>query len=1148
MKTDSDDLSQWQSEFRGQIRALRHWLKTMEMKLPPLEPTRISGGTAVGPIVPRGPRKARAEEPELCVPGQLRETQVVEALACAERLGCAGIWRAFKGCSDKAASSQPSAPGGLGSECRLERLVEFLNREPELRPLGKLFTPSLLVGRRLAFGSRRGGGRGCPGCERRGRGAERVGGVVTCCSPKIMGNLISRPSCLGQRSKRVRSDEDYLKECYQRRREWQRPEPQSETKQEEVIQDTVRVNSNGKERRREEEKEKENKEEEEEEEEVEEVDKAREEAVRTPVSDKPLRHSPASTLTSTSTLDNGWHSTPSPLKTSRNGTLTRRTVPPDLSRSPLAYPNKGSSAERRGSFQRRDSREGSPWSWKTLASREVTEVTEVTETTVTEIVEVTEYPSGERGGEPIVTRTVRVLNGVAEELSEGTRSALTLRDESTDSENFLQNLESLLTWVCEIEELTANQKPASSEVKVVKAQLQEQKLLMRLLADRRKSMEFTISEGPVLVEAHPGDEREEAKVKLSTLRQKWEALLQQAEQRKSSLELILPRTRFFQEGVDRLQHWLMSVEQGLAELRNAERLMLHLPEATERAKVQTPPVTTAFVEEIKVKNVELGDVQHSGRDLMEAISEDEAQQVQEKMDSLRMRCSVLSLSSVDVLQRLEQALEACNRCSSSQEDLHLWLGRIERELLGAAGAQTHPGDAALCASERQRLEQAVVKELAWFKSTALNLEKLKAISLDPKLIAEQLYEQKILAVEILQHRFNLEKMVKISEILLTYSDDGETGDLQNTIEALQEQCNSTTATNSHSVLHLEHAQSLLLQFSEGMAEVSPWLQETQALIGRLSLSTVSYEAFREQQDLLQGLRESVAEHRPLVARLCSVGKRLAELNPGQGEQFHRRAGEAEGQHRAIRDRVREVAGLLEESLPRYAQSLERLRGRLQAPVTLQGLAPRIQEQLRDNGHTLAELAKMEVGLAGIRTQADELLANTQAAGDDSIGKAGRRSAIAGCLKILDVALKFWSDVGDLTASLGDAQQASGAGHQRQSGSEARQRRSRNSSYFSSSAPSCRMSATCRGTSRSAHSGQLSWSREWLRHKEDFFVLPLGQQTRAVSLSIGYSAPLHLTGHAMQFGPLGLRCSEPSSVAGSRPNTKLILSLSGRHEI
>ncbi len=75
--------------------------------------------------------------------------------------------------------------------------------------------------------------------------------------------------------------------------------------------------------------------------------------------------------------------------------------------------------------------------------------------------------------------------------------------------------------------------------------------------------------------------------------------------------------------------------------------------------------------------------------------------------------------------------------------------------------------------------------------------------------------------------------------------------MQTPLEALQEQCNTTSATNSHVVLQLEHAQSLLLQFSEGLAEVSPWLEETKTLIGQLSLSTISYEAFREQQDLLQ---------------------------------------------------------------------------------------------------------------------------------------------------------------------------------------------------------------------------------------------------------------------------------------------------------
>lgn len=218
-----------------------------------------------------------------------------------------------------------------------------------------------------------------------------------------MGNLISRPSCLGQKSKHVRTDEGFLKECYQQPKECQ-PAEQHEAKLEEDFKEKVGENESKKR-----EVERENEEQE--------VECKRENGVHTPISDKPLHSSPASTIRSSSTLENAWHNSPSPIKTSRNGTLMRRTVTPEFARSPLAHLDKNA-ADRRASFQRRDSREGSPWSWKTVASREVTEVTEVTETIVTEIVEVTEYPSGDKGGNPVVTRTVRVLNGVAEELAE----------------------------------------------------------------------------------------------------------------------------------------------------------------------------------------------------------------------------------------------------------------------------------------------------------------------------------------------------------------------------------------------------------------------------------------------------------------------------------------------------------------------------------------------------------------------------------------------------------------------------------------------------------------------------------------------------------------------------------------------------------
>ncbi|XP_029115894.1 microtubule-actin cross-linking factor 1, isoforms 1/2/3/5 [Scleropages formosus] len=619
--------------------------------------------------------------------------------------------------------------------------------------------------------------------------------------------------------------------------------------------------------------------------------------------------------------------------------------------------------------------------------------------------------------------------------------ALAPKDDTADSETFHQSLETLLVWVSDIEELIANQRPLSSEVKVVKAQLQEQKLLQRLLEDRRPNVESMLAEGPRLAELFQETVKEPATSRISSLRVKWEALLLHAETRHARLEQILPRAQHFQEAMDRFQRWLIATEQSLSELRAAERGMGRIPEAAVRAK--------AAAEEIQSKSADLEDVRQRGHELMEKISGEESELVQEKSDSLRLRYSVLSLSGADVQQRLEQALEASRRCTSSQEELHLWLGRIERELVGLGG-QPPSGDGGLCGAERLRLEEAVQKELSWFEATAQRLEEMSSITLDPNVISTQLYDQKILAVEILQHRFNIEKMVKVSEILHGYSEEGEAEQLQSNLDVLQAKCQEVSTTSSHVVLQLEHAQSLLAQFSESYAEVSPWLQETQALVGQLSLSTVTYEAFRKQQELLQGLRESIAEHRPLISRLCSVSRRLAELSPVQGEEFRRRATEAEEWHCAVRDRVREAAGLLEESLPRYTQlsermavlgeTLERLRNRLQSTAALHGQTSRIQEQLQENRLALAELHKLELDLGGIGEQAQELLGSTQPAGAGSLGAAIQEQVAhltqqLGAARtqaqdrekwlrhLLELAAKFWGEVNDLTVSLNDMQQA-----------------------------------------------------------------------------------------------------------------------------
>ncbi|XP_057874699.1 uncharacterized protein LOC131080457 [Melospiza georgiana] len=115
-------------------------------------------------------------------------------------------------------------------------------------------------------------------------------------------------------------------------------------------------------------------------------------------------------------VENGWSPGPGVARSRPGSPVLRR------SQSEVAVQN-GSAAAVRGQVGGATwtpPRAGAPrstWSWKPVTTREVTEVTEVTETIVTEIVEVTEYPAGDKGGEPVVTRTVTVLTECVGELA-----------------------------------------------------------------------------------------------------------------------------------------------------------------------------------------------------------------------------------------------------------------------------------------------------------------------------------------------------------------------------------------------------------------------------------------------------------------------------------------------------------------------------------------------------------------------------------------------------------------------------------------------------------------------------------------------------------------------------------------------------------
>ncbi|KAM4028133.1 microtubule-actin cross-linking factor 1, isoforms 6/7-like isoform 2-T4 [Anomaloglossus baeobatrachus] len=602
-----------------------------------------------------------------------------------------------------------------------------------------------------------------------------------------------------------------------------------------------------------------------------------------------------------------------------------------------------------------------------------------------------------------------------------------------------ENQETVLGWVSEMEDLMEAQKPPSSEAKVVKAQLQEQKLLQRLLHERQSRVERVLQgkKSPSQPLSILGSEqRPQQRDPLMELRDRWDSLLRRAEDRHRQLQYITPAAHNFQEALDVFHDWVGSTERRLTELWRTNRSMSQIKDC--HKDVQD------LCKEIQSKPGDIDKILEKGQVILELVSGEEAQLCQEKMDALRVRYIIIAQSAGDILQRLEQTIEATTHLDPSQEDVSLWLGRMEKLL---SSITTDGAEKRLKASDTEKLEQVIGSELAHLLATEGHLAEVGRVSLDAGTIQSQMQQHKLLAVDVLQHRGIAERLLSISDVLLTLCPEHTKEQLQPSLESLKEMSPRIAAQVTTSPPALEHVLTLLGQFSEAEDELLPWMREAEAELPQLSANYGNYRDIREQQQHLQALREVVAEHKPLVTKLHRVSCKLSELCPEEGAAFQRRFETAETQYCSIREAVRQAAAILEDTVPRYSQvterldmmsdGLERLGDRMQNSASVRGEPSRIREQLRESGQVQAELEKLGMALETISKQAAELIsslpdqaeepqgvthrtAELQAQWQRLCGRAAERDHwLSGLLMLAE---RFWNGLSDLALTLGDTQQ------------------------------------------------------------------------------------------------------------------------------
>ncbi|XP_077338187.1 microtubule-actin cross-linking factor 1 isoform X19 [Lithobates pipiens] len=563
---------------------------------------------------------------------------------------------------------------------------------------------------------------------------------------------------------------------------------------------------------------------------------------------------------------------------------------------------------------------------------------------------------------------------------------------------FQDALEPLLSWLTDTEDLIANQKPPSAEYKVVKAQIQEQKLLQHLLEDRRATVDMIQAEGARIAEGADPADKEKISRQLETLKERWSSLLQKAQTRQKQLDDILVLAKQFHETTEPIFDWLSTTEKKLA---NSE------PIGTQTGKIQQQILRHKNLsEEIVNRKRNVDQAVKNGQALLKQTTGEEVLLIQEKLDGIKTRYSDIIASSGKSLKTLEQALQLASKFQTTHEELTNWLGRVEEELAQTSG-QSPAGDQIPQFQQRQKelkteameyrivldtinevgsallelvpwraregldklvsdaneqyrsvsstiahrvdqidaaiqrsqqYEQAADAELAWVAETRRKLLALGPVCLEQDQTTAQLQVQKAFTVDIIRHKDSIDELISTQEDILGTCGDEQKATLKEKTKSLLQQYEDVSHLNSERSARLERAQALLNQFWETYEELNPWIEEMKTTISQLPPPAVDHDMLRQQQEEIRQLREAVAEHKPHIDKLLKIGPHLCELNPKEGEAVQEKYTKAEHMYLAIKEEVRKMAMTLDDALAQASQFHDKIGPMLE---TLESMASRL---------------------------------------------------------------------------------------------------------------------------------------------------------------------------------------------------------------
>ncbi|NWY70554.1 DYST protein, partial [Erithacus rubecula] len=436
---------------------------------------------------------------------------------------------------------------------------------------------------------------------------------------------------------------------------------------------------------------------------------------------------------------------------------------------------------------------------------------------------------------------------------------------------FQDALESLLSWLIDTEDLVANQKPPSAEFKVVKAQIQEQKLLQRLLDDRKPTVEAIKREGEKIAESAEPADRVKILKQLSFLDSRWDALLSKAETRNRQLEGISVVAQQFHEALEPLVEWLTATEKRLA---NAE------PIGTQASKLQQQiSQHKALEDDVLAHNKSLHQAISAGQSLKTMCSREDKDMVQEKLDAAQTRYIEIQEKSNSRSELLQQAYSNAQIFGEDEVELMNWLNEIHDKL-----------------------------------------NKLSVQDCNTELLEKQHSELLDLQEEILLRKQNVDLAIQNGLELLKQTTGDEVVIVQDKLEGIKARYKEITKLSSDVSKTLEQALQLAGQLHSTHEELCKWLDEVEMELLSYETQIPKGEELSQVQERQKELKKEAKNNKGLVDTLNEVGSAFLELVPWRArEGLDKMITEDNERYRLVSDTISQKVDEIDAAILRSQQ-------------------------------------------------------------------------------------------------------------------------------------------------------------------------------------------------------------------------------------